>query len=94
MALRYDHWTLKQMSITDSRTEAARKMEGDGQEPKRVPSSLSRNPSLRLSPIVVPGGSSPQNRDGPLASKKRSASQLFNFVNDDLGVLSHLETFF
>ena len=93
VALRCDHWTLKQMATTESKIEAARKMEGDGQEPKRVPSSLSRNPPLRLSPIVVPGGSSPQNRDGPLASKKRSASQLFNFVNDDLGVLSHLERF-
>jgi hypothetical protein len=61
------------------------RMEQDGLEPKMAP-SLSRNSSLRLSPIDVAGRSSPQNRDNcGLGSKKRSASQLFNFAYDDLG---------
>ena len=61
-------------------------MEGDGIEHKRPPSSLSRTLPPRLSPIDVVGRLSPQNRDsGGLGSKKRSASQLFNFGGDDFG---------
>jgi hypothetical protein len=54
-------------------------------EHQRAPPSSSRDPSSRLSPIDVVGRSSPQIGGG-MGSKKRSASQLFSFVNDDSGL--------
>jgi hypothetical protein len=71
--------------VVESKDQHSAMEGGDTIEHQRAPPSLSRDPSLRLSPIDVVGRSSPQISGG-MGSKKRSASQLFSFVSDDSGL--------
>ena len=81
-----EHLPRAQRSFLQRSSSTAARMEGDGFEPEKPPSSSSGPPTPHFSPIDAAGRSSPQCREsGTLASKKRSASQLFNFGNDDLG---------